>query len=151
MATMHEIVLTTLRTATASILTGGIFESDDIDIASGGGYEWAKDEGLVSNTIMTAHGILRWKDSTAYQTEARHLQAELEVAELYMYAHYGQYSVLESAIKPIKDAFPYGQVYQADDRSLYEVMQIDSFGEMPAEEYQMRPSRMLRFSIVHRR
>lgn len=149
MPTMHEHILTTIETATASILTGGIFGSDDIDIASGGGISWARDVGLVSGSILTPHGILRWKDSTAYQTEAGHLQAELQTAELYMYAHYGQYSLLESAIKPIRVALPYGVVYQADDRPLYDVKQIDAFGEMPAEEYQMRPSRMLRLQIVH--
>lgn len=151
MPTMHEEFLSKLQTATSSILTGGIFTSDDIDRPGGGGLDWAQDKGLISGVTMEAHGILRWKDATEYQANARHIRAELQVAELFMYGHYGQYGLLESAIKPLKDAFPVNAVYSADDRSLYDVMSIEAFGEMPAEEYQLRPSRMVRFGIVQRR
>ena len=151
MATMFDDVLAKLEAATTSILTGGIYKSDAIDNASNGGYVWAKDQGLVVNTVMTPHGILRWKDATAHQTNARHIRASMQTAELYMYADYGNYALLESTIKPIQDAFPVGEIYSADDRQLYDVMQIDAFGELPTEEYQNRPSRMIRLMIVQKR
>lgn len=146
MTTLIDLIIARLTTATASILTGGWFKSDDIDIPSGGGWQWAKDQGLVSNLTLASHGILRMKDSTQY--DVRHIGGEMQTFEFFMYAEYGQYAVLESAIKPIKDAFPYNEIVTVDNRQLVKFLFEGAYGEMPAEEYQMRPSRFVRYEII---
>ncbi|MEL7435892.1 MAG: hypothetical protein AAFN11_18240 [Chloroflexota bacterium] len=151
MPTMFEEIQSKIQTASSSILTGGIFTSDDSRNASGGGYEWAREQGLVNNTLMTAHGILRMGDATPYQTNAHHLRASLQTIELYMHADYGNNALLESAIAPIEEAFPAGDVYAGDDRQLYAFLPIFVSGEIPAEEYQNRPTRMIRLSIIQKR
>lgn len=152
MATLKEDVKAAIETATSSILTGGIFDSNEIygdDAVDGGGYQWAKDQGLFSNTILAPHGIIRWREANAYQIEHPKLAAEREFFEIFLYQDMG-YAVIDAAKVAIKAAL-HDKYYYPSDRELAHLLYVMFSTELKADEYGgLKPMKFLRFSIVGR-
>lgn len=148
MATLHDTVKSLLASATASVLTGGVFDANDTNDFDWGGWDWAKGQGLVSNMKLIPHGKLRWQDSNAFQSEHPALGAERENVELYIYDQLG-YAVIDQAIPLAKAALHNKLVENTDDRQLARVLMTFVSGEMMAEEYSNRPMKFMRFSITH--
>lgn len=153
MATLHEEVQTRIEAITAfmSIMTGGVWLSDDIDTLDGGGFEWADLNGLVVNNAIVPHAIMRWKDSTPHQSNFPVLGAEQEVLEVFLYAPLGGYTNLDRAVTALKLGLHDTLLEGLEDRSFARCLHVFSSGEMPAEEYMMSPSRFMRFSFMQQR
>lgn len=157
MAVLHEAVkLQLANDATFSgLFPGGVFLSDDIDDdddIDGGGWDWASENGLVEADELTiiAHAILRWGDSTPWQARWDVLEAEQESCELFMYVPFGQRTVLEQGVTASKKALN-RKLIAADDRTIARAMFAFASKEIPAEEYQLTPSRFVRYAFYHQR
>jgi hypothetical protein len=150
MATLHAEVQDRIEDITAfmSIMTGGVWTSDDIDTLDGGGWTWAVDNGLVVSNRLVPHSIMRWKDSTPRQSNAPVLGAELESLEVFGYAPLGGYASLETAFNALKIGLHHTE-FRTDDRYIVKCQFAFLSGEMPAEEYMMSPSRFMRFGFIH--
>jgi hypothetical protein len=153
MATLHEEVKTTIATATSAILTGGVFDSNEIygdDAVDGGGYQWALDQGLfeVNKVTLKPHGIIRWREANAYQPEHPKLAAEREIFEIYLYQNMG-YAVIDAAKVAIKDAL-HDVYFFTEDRELAHLLFATFSTELKAPEYAMKPMKFVRFSVVGR-
>lgn len=150
MATLHAEVKTRIQAISAfmAIMTGGVWLSDNIDTLDGGGMTWAQANGLYVNNAIVPHAIMRWKDSTPRQPNAPVLGAELETLEVFGYAPLGGYASLAAAFNALKLGLHY-TTFRADDRYIVRCQFAFLSGEMPAEEYQMTPSRFMRFGFIH--
>jgi len=152
MATLHTEVQTRIEAITAftTVMTGGVWLSDDIDTLDGGGMTWAESNGLYVNNALVPHAIMRWKDSTPRQSNAPVLGAELESLEVFGYAPLGGYASLETAFNALKLGLHH-ITFRVDDRYVVRSQFAFLSGEMPAEEYMMSPSRFMRFGFIHTR
>jgi len=149
MATLHETVKSLFAAATASVLPGGVFDANDTNQRDWGGYDWAKEIGLIDDNMqIVPHAKLSWKDSTAFQTEHPALGAERESVEVYVYDQLG-YSTIDQAIPIVKQTLHNQFIQNTDDRQIAKAFFVFVSGEMMAEEYHNRPMKFVRFSIVH--
>jgi hypothetical protein len=153
MATLHTEAQTRIEALTAfmAIMTGGVWLSDDIDTLDGGGWQWAVDNDLVVANALVPHAIMRWKDSTPHQARFPVLGAEQEVLEIYLYAPLGGYGSLNIAVSALKRGLHDTLFEGLTDRSFARCLYVFASGEMPASEYQMSPSRFVRFSFMQQR
>lgn len=142
MATLRA-ALKTLLTADstlATLLPGGIFESDDIDTPNDGGWNWApKSDSLT----IQAHAIIRWGDEIPFAPYT--ISPEQGAVTVFCY-HDSSYATLEQVITRVKTLL-HNQYINADDRDLAHCSFAFASGEIPAEEYQRKPSRFIRFQI----
>ena len=152
MATLHVDIKAAIATATSAILTGGIFDSNEIygdDDTDGGGYDWANGQELYTDGIsLVPHGIIRWSDNNAYQIDSPKLAAEREFFEVYLYQDAG-YNTIDAAKVAIKAAL-HDQIYYPSDRQLAHVLYAFFSKELKAQEYQYKPMKFLRFSVIGR-
>jgi hypothetical protein len=153
MTTLHEDVKAAIASATSSILTGGIFDSNEIygdDAVDGGGYQWAIDQDLFDTDGVTliSHGIIRWRENNAYQIENPKLAAEREFFEIYLYQDMG-YATIDAAKVAIKAAL-HDEILYPSDRGLAHLLYATFSIELKAPEYANKPMKFVRFSIVGR-
>lgn len=152
MGTLHEDVKTAIATATSAILTGGVFDSNDIyddDETDGGGYDWANAKGLLTNGVtLVPHGILRWGDNNAYQVNSPKLAAEREFLSIFLYADMG-YATIDAAKVAIKPVL-HDQIFYPTDRELAHFQFVMFSTELKAQEYQWKPMKFIRFSVIGR-
>jgi hypothetical protein len=153
MATLHEDVKAAIASATSSILTGGIFDSNEIygdDAVDGGGYQWAIDNDLFESDGMTliSHGIMRWGENNAYQSEHPKLAAEREFLTIWLYEDMG-YEDIDAAKVAIKTAL-HDQYFYPTGRGLAHLLYATFSPELKAPEYANKPMKFVRFSIVGR-
>jgi hypothetical protein len=153
MATLKEDVKTAIATATSAILTGGVFDSNEIygdDAVDGGGYQWAIDKGLfdLDNTTLVPHGIIRWREANAHQINSPKLAAEREFFEIYLYQDMG-YAVIDAAKVAIKAAL-HELILYPTDRQLAHIQYATFSTELKAPEYAMKPMKFLRFGVIGR-
>lgn len=143
MATLRASLkaLLTADSTLSALLPGGIFEADDIDTPSDGGWRWAPKAG--DGLTLQAHAIIRWGDSVPFA--AFPISAEAETVSVFVY-HDSSYAVLEQVISRLKTLLQNTYV-SADDRQLAHVRLAFISGELPAEEYQRKPSRFVRFTV----
>lgn len=153
MATLHAEAQTRIEAITAfmAVMTGGVWLSDDIDTLDGGGWQWAVDNALIANNALVPHAIMRWKDSTPHQANFPVLGAEQEVLEIYLYAPLGGYASLDRAVTALKLGLHDTLFEGLEDRSFARCLYVFASGEIPAHEYQMAPSRFVRFSFMQQR
>jgi hypothetical protein len=153
MATLHEDVKTDIAAATSAILTGGIFDSNEIygdDSVDGGGYQWANEQGLFTDGVtLVPHGIIRWSDSNAYQIEHPKLRAEREFFEIYLYQDTG-YATIDAAKVAIKAAIHDKKYRSSSDKGLAHVLYTFFSKELKAQEYQYKPMKLIRFGVIWR-
>jgi len=152
MATLKADVKTAIAAATSAILTGGIFDSNEIyadNDTDGGGYDWANGQGLYTNGVtLVPHGIMRWRESNAYQVNSPKLAAEREFLEIYLYQNMG-YATIDSAKVAIKAAL-HDQIFYPSDRGLAHLTFATFSTELKAQEYQWKPMKFIRFSVIGR-
>lgn len=148
MATLHNTVKGLIATATTSVLTGGVFDANDTNQHDWGGYDWAKETGLVVDMVLQPHAKLRWGNSNAHQSEHPALGAERETLEIYIYDQLG-YATIDQSVKPIKDALHNKLIEGTDDRQIAKALYVFLSDEMVAEEYSNRPMKFMRFSVTH--
>jgi hypothetical protein len=152
MATLKADIKAAIASATTAILTGGIFDSNEIyadNDTDGGGYDWANGQGLFTNGVtLKPHGILRWGENNAYQVDSPKLAAEREFLEIYLYDN-ASYSTIDAAKVAIKTAL-HDQIYYPSDRGLAHLQYVFFSRELKAPEYQYKPMKFLRFSVIGR-
>lgn len=136
-----KAVLTADGTLTG-LLPGGVFLADDIDTPSDGGWKWSPKEG--DGMTLQAHAIIRWGDSVPSEPFA--ISPEQAACTIFAY-HDSSYATLDSIMSRMKMLL-HDTYLQADDRSLAHVRLAFIGGDVPAEEYQRKPSKFIRFEIT---
>lgn len=153
MATLHADIKADIAAVTTAILTGGIFDSNEIyadNDTDGGGYDWASGQNLfTSGVTLVPHGILRWSDSNAYQIEHPKLRAEREFFEIYLYENSG-YATIDAAKVAIKAAIHDKKYRTTSDKGLAHVLYSFFSKELKAQEYQYKPMKLIRFGVIWR-
>jgi hypothetical protein len=152
MATLKADIKTAIAAATTAILTGGIFDSNEIyadNDTDGGGYDWANGQGLFTNGVtLVPHGIIRWREANAYQADSPKLAAEREFFEIFLYQDMG-YAVIDAAKVAIKAAL-HELILYPTDRQLAHIQFATFSTELKAPEYAMKPMKFLRFGVIGR-
>lgn len=152
MATLHADIKTLIATATSAILTGGVFDSNEIygdDAVDGGGYQWANEQGLFTDGVtLVPHAILRWGESNAHQADSPKLAAEREFLTVWLYQDMG-YDVIDAAKIAIKTAL-HDQIFYPSDRELAHFLYVTFSQELKAQEYAWKPMKFIRFSVIGR-
>jgi hypothetical protein len=153
MATLKADIKTAITAVTTAILTGGIFDSNEIyadNDTDGGGYDWASQNGVTESNGVTLkpHGIIRWREANAYQIDSPKLAAEREFFEIFLYQDMG-YAVIDAAKVAIKAAL-HDKIYYPSDRQLASLQFVTFSTELKAPEYQHKPMKFLRFSVIGR-
>jgi hypothetical protein len=149
MATLREEFRDFVET-TAVLLTGGVFDSDTIpQMTNSGGWDWATQNGLVAADGMTLipHAKIRWRDANPFLGEYRHLRAQRQSAEIYIYDNINYSSVIEPTLIALELALHDTHFY-TDDRAGAHCLITHVSGELPAMEYGERPMGFIRATFT---
>jgi hypothetical protein len=146
MATLRQAVLSMLEYdgVLSTLLTGGVFQADDIDQLDAGGYEWVPKE--PDSVRVQPFALIRWKASTPLQAEFVSLAAERQALEIYLYADIGGYALIDQAATRIKFLL-HNTYLEAEDRQIAHSTFSFLSGEIPAEELGGLPMKFVRFHV----
>lgn len=143
MATLRALVKSTLTSSASltALLTGSIKDAQDLPLDGGGMTSAPK---LADKVRIAPHGVIRWRNETAFSAET--LGAENTSFEVYLYDDAG-YTTIDSAIALIK-ALLHRLRFQVDDRQFVYINWLSNSGELTADEYQFAPVRFMRFQVI---
>lgn len=148
MATLRQAVLALLEydAVLSMLLTGGVFQADDIDQLDAGSYDWVPK--APDGVRVLPFALIRWKSSNPLQADFVSLAAERQAVEIYVYAEVGGYALTDQVATRIK-ALLHDAYLDVEDRQIAHATFSFLSGEIPAEELGGLPMQFVRFHVQY--
>lgn len=143
MSTLRELPVDTLTNDVtfAALMTGGVFDAQDMPIDGGGASSAPRETDGVQ---IKPHAIVRWRSDKPFS--AVPIGAENTSFEVYLYQHVG-YDIIEQAITLAKALF-HQKRFQSSDRQFVFINWVFNGEEMTTAEYNGHPMRFMRFEVT---
>lgn len=145
MATFRQAFKTVLTSdvTISALLTGGIFQSNELDYTGEGASQAPRD---TDGVTLKPHAVIHFGERSP-RGDARKVRGKLETVEVYVYQDTG-FDVIESAILRMCSLLE-DKYLSTTDRALAHITE-ESFtsGELPAEELGNAACKFVRFFVV---